>query len=257
MIRGTLMNITIAGYGFVGIAHEAVLKDRFNTTIYDPFKGYADIGNPDGVIVCVSTPQSDDGSCNYDNVIDVISKISETTPVLIKSTISVEGWQIIKQRFPKHLLAFSPEFLRAASAIEDFKNTRHIYMAGDEIGFWHAVFRVAFDDPAFTTEVAVAEELILAKYFRNSFLATKVTFFNQMYDLCNAMGINYGIVSHLVSVDNRIGRSHTSITEERGFGGHCFPKDTAAIVNTGKSVGVDLELINSSIKYNERIRKQK
>jgi UDPglucose 6-dehydrogenase len=78
-----------------------------------------------------------------------------------------------------------------------------------------------------------------------------------MYDLCNAMGINYGIVSHLVSVDNRIGRSHTGITEERGFGGHCFPKDTAAIVNTAKTVGVDLELINSSIKYNERIRKQK
>jgi UDPglucose 6-dehydrogenase len=251
------MNITIAGYGFVGIAHEAVLKDIFNVTIYDPFKGYTDIGNPDGVIVCVSTPSNDDGSCNCENVIDVIGKINETTPILIKSTISVEGWQTIKQRFPKHLLAFSPEFLRSDSAIEDFKHTRHIYMAGDEIGFWHAVFRVAFNDSTFTTEVAVAEELILAKYFRNSFLATKVTFFNQMYDLCNAMGINYGIVSHLVSVDNRIGRSHTGITEERGFGGHCFPKDTAAIVNTAKTVGVDLELINSSIKYNERIRKQK
>jgi UDPglucose 6-dehydrogenase len=250
------MNITIAGYGFVGIAHEAVLKDLFNVTVYDPFKGYNDIGNPDGVIVCVSTPPNSDGSCNCENVIDVISKINETTPVLIKSTISVEGWQDIKQRFPNHLLAFSPEFLRADSAIEDFKQTRHMYMAGDEIGFWHALFRVAFNDPTFTTEVAVAEELILAKYFRNSFLATKVTFFNQMYDLCNAIGVNYSVVSHLVSVDSRIGRSHTSVTEERGFGGHCFPKDTAAIVKTAELSGIDLELIKSSIEYNKRIRKK-
>ena len=250
------MNITIAGYGFVGIAHEAVLKDIFNVTVYDPFKGYNDIGNPAGVIVCVSTPSNDDGSCNCENVIDVIGKVNETTPVLIKSTISVEGWQDIRQRFPNHLLAFSPEFLRSDSAIEDFKHTRHMYMAGDEIGFWHALFRVAFDDPTFTTEVAVAEELILAKYFRNSFLATKVTFFNQMYDLCNAIGVNYSIVSHLVSADDRIGRSHTGVTEERGFGGHCFPKDTEAIIKTAELSGIDLELIKSSIEYNNRIRKK-
>jgi UDPglucose 6-dehydrogenase len=98
--------------------------------------------------------------------------------------------------------------------------------------------------------------LILAKYFRNSFLATKVTFFNQMYDLCNAIGVNYSVVSHLVSVDNRIGRSHTSVTKERGFGGHCFPKDTAAIIKTAELSGIDLGLIKSSIEYNNRIRKK-
>lgn len=250
------MDITIAGYGFVGLAHEAVLKEKFNVTIYDPFKGFNNIGNPDGVIVCVSTPANNDGSCNCENVIDVIGKIDPTIPILIKSTISIEGWQDIKQRFPDHKLAFSPEFLRAASAEQDFFNTRQIYMGGDEIGFWHALFRVAFDDPHFATSVAVVEELILAKYFRNSFLATKVTFFNQVYDMCKATGIDYDVVRYLIADDARIGHSHTDVTEQRGFGGHCFPKDIAAIVNTAKSVGVDLELINSSIKYNERIRKQ-
>lgn len=250
------MNITIAGIGSVGLAHQAVLTDFFKVNMYDPYKGFNDIGNPDGVIICVSTPSNDDGSCNYQNVIDVIAKVKETTPVLIKSTISIEGWQDIRQRFASHLLAFSPEFLRSNTATEDLQNTRHMYIAGDQPGFWHAVFRLAHDDPSFVTEVAIAEELILAKYFRNSFLATKVTFFNQMFDLCNAMGIDYNVVSHLVSADNRIGNSHTRVTKERGYGGHCFPKDTAAIVNTAKSVGVELELINSSIKYNERIRKQ-
>jgi UDPglucose 6-dehydrogenase len=250
------MNITIAGYGFVGMAHEAVLKEKFNVNIYDPYKGYNNIGSPESVIVCVSTPPNADGSCNYNNVIDVIKLVSDDIPILIKSTLSLEGWQDIKKQFPTHRLAFSPEFLRAANAIADFLKTRHIYMGGDDVGYWHALFRVAFDDSTFTTEIATVEELILAKYFRNAFLATKVTFFNQMYDLCKATGVSYDMVSHVVTTDHRIGNSHTKVTKERGFGGHCFPKDTAAIVKTAELVDVDLELINSSIKYNKRIRKQ-
>jgi UDPglucose 6-dehydrogenase len=77
-----------------------------------------------------------------------------------------------------------------------------------------------------------------------------------MYDLCKATGVSYDMVSHVVTTDHRIGNSHTKVTKERGFGGHCFPKDTAAIVKTAELVDVDLELINSSIKYNKRIRKQ-
>jgi len=250
------MDITIAGYGFVGAAHEAVLKEKFNVTIYDPAKDYTDIGIPDGVIICVSTPPTASGLCDYSNVIDVISKTSKDIPILIKSTISLEGWQDIKKQFPAHRLAFSPEFLRSNNAIEDFKNTRHIYIGGNDIEFWHALFRIAFEDSNFTSEVALPEELILAKYFRNSFLATKVTFFNQIFDLCEATKTNYDIVSHLVSVDKRIGSSHTTVTKERGFGGHCFPKDTIAITKTAELVDVDLGLIKSSIKYNEHIRKQ-
>ena len=250
------MNIVIAGYGFVGQAHETALKDTFDVNIYDPYKGYTDFGTPNGVIVCVSTPEHPNGACNVNNVADVISKVDVNTPILIRSTISVEGWQAIRELYPSHKLAFAPEFLRAASAVEDFLNTRHIYIGGDDIGFWHAVFRVAFDDPAFTTEVAAVEELILAKYFRNSFLATKVAFFNQVYDLCSATGINYDVVKHLITEDARIGHSHTEVTDVRGFGGHCFPKDTAAVVHTADLVGVELSLIKEAIAYNHTIRKE-
>jgi UDPglucose 6-dehydrogenase len=249
------MIITIAGYGFVGQAHEAVLKDKFTVNIHDPHKGYNTFGNPNGVIICVSTPPNQDGACDESNVIDVLNLVDPAVPVLIKSTISLEAWQFIKEKFPNHSIAFSPEFLRSASAIEDFKNNRQILIGGGDVGFWHAVFRVAFDDPTFTSSVALPEELILAKYFRNSFLATKVAFFNQVYDLCTATGIDYNIVRHVIAKDPRIGDSHTSVTQERGFGGHCFPKDTAAIVHTGKLVNVDLTLIEESIKYNKTIRK--
>lgn len=249
------MNIVIAGYGFVGRAHEAVLKNKFTVNIYDPPLGYADIVAPDGVIICVSTPPLNDGSCNVNNVADVISRVSEEVPVLIKSTISLEGWQALKDLFPNHQLAFSPEFLRAATAVEDFLATREIYMGGDGIGFWHAVFRVAFDDNQFTTHHALAEELILAKYFRNSFLASKVAFFNQVYDLCAATGIEYEIVRHVIATDQRIGHSHTEITSDRGFGGHCFPKDVQAIIRTAEKNNVDLSLLKEALEYNNSIRK--
>lgn len=247
--------ITIAGYGFVGQAHHQALKDKFDVIVYDPALGYTDFGSPQGVIICVSTPPHPNGACNVDNVAEVIGLTSENVPILIRSTISVEGWQALRKIYPSHKLAFAPEFLRAASAAEDFFNTRHVYMGGDDIGFWHALFRVAFDDSNFTTQAATVEELILAKYFRNSFLATKVAFFNQVYDLCKATGVDYELVRHLVAVDSRIGGSHTHVTEQRGYGGHCFPKDMAAIVHTAELVDVDLSLIKDAIEYNKTIRK--
>lgn len=251
------MKIIIAGYGFVGRAHHALLKDMFDVTVHDPALGYeaTPMQQVDAVIVCVSTPAHDTGACNVNNVADVLSHVDSTTPVLIRSTISLEGWQALRELYPNHSLTFAPEFLRAATAEQDFLATREMYMGGDDVGFWHATFRVAFNDDKFTTHHALAEELILAKYCRNSFLATKVAFFNQIYDLCAAAGINYEIVRHITAVDDRIGLSHTVVTEERGFGGHCFSKDTAALVHTAGLVDVDLSLIKESIKYNKKIRK--
>lgn len=251
------MKILIAGYGFVGRAHYELLKDVYYVTIHDPALGYeaTPMQQVDGVIVCVSTPEHESGACNVNNVADVISKVDSVTPVLIRSTISLEGWQALRELYPNHSLTFAPEFLRAATAEQDFLATREMYMGGDAVGFWHALFCVAFDDDQFTTHHALAEELILAKYFRNSFLAAKVAFFNQMYDLCAATGVNYDIVRHVVAQDNRIGHGHTQITPERGFGGHCFPKDTAAIIHTANLVDVDLSILQESVKYNKKIRK--
>lgn len=252
---GYNMKILIAGYGFVGRAHYEVLKFKNDVVVNDPALGYTNsYDNVDAVIVCVSTPPHVDGSCNVNNVAEVISKVSDEVPVLIKSTISLEGWRAIKELFPDHKLAFSPEFLRAETAIEDFKNTRDIYVGGDSIGFWHALFRLAFDDETFTTRPVNVEELILAKYFRNSFLATKVAFFNQIYDLCNATGVNYNEVATIVGVDPRIGLSHTQVTQQRGFGGHCFPKDVVAISRTAEKHNVELSILDSAVTYNTLLR---
>lgn len=252
-----MKNIVIAGYGFVGKAHDEVLKNYFNTHIVDPkfnSNRVYDYPEADGVIIAVSTPRGIDNSCDMQNVLKVIRDTRISTPILIKSTISLEGWQRIKRVYPTHTIAFSPEFLRAASAIEDFVNTENLYIGGDAADFWKDIFITAFAGLIDIQTQFSPEELILTKYFENSFLATKVAFFNQIYDLCKATDINYNNVSYLIGSDYRIGHSHTDVTKERGFGGHCFPKDTNAILHTADSYGVNLSILKEAVSYNKTIR---
>lgn len=251
------MNIVIAGYGFVGKAHDEVLKKYYTTSIVDPkfnSNRVYDFPDADGVIIAVATPKGLDNSCDMQNVLKVIRDTRISTPILIKSTISLEGWQRIKRIYPTHTIAFSPEFLRAASAIEDFANTENLYIGGDATSFWKEIFVKSFKGLIDIQTQYSPEELILTKYFENSFLATKVSFFNQMYDLCKATNINYGTVAYLVGSDYRIGHSHTVVTEERGFGGHCFPKDTSAILHTADSFEVNLSILREAVSYNKTIR---
>ena len=253
------MNITIAGNGFVGKAHQQVLKyNGHGINMIDPLLGpkrVYDYSDTQAVIVCVSTPSAEDGSCDVENVADVIRDTDPSIPILVKSTISLEGWRGLMLAFPEHHITFSPEFLRAETAVEDFRNISHLYLSNnDDFNFWHNLFGEVFT--GLKTSIHDPEALILGKYFRNAFLATKVSFFNQIYDLCERTGVEYKDVASIVGSDERIGDSHTHVTPDRGYGGHCFPKDTSAIVHTADRFDVALELIESSIAYNKRIRKQ-
>jgi UDPglucose 6-dehydrogenase len=242
------MKIGIAGYGFVGKAHAAVLKDKHDIVVNDPALGFeADFADVDAIIVCVSTPQRPDGSCHMDNVYEVVETAPDV-PILIKSTISVEGWRMLTDTFPNRMLNFSPEFLREASWQEDITNMKLMLIGGTSCTFWSNVFGV-------NIEIAEPEELILTKYARNSFLALKVAFFNQIYDLCNALDIEYAAVANYTGMDDRITHSHTQVTEQRGFGGHCFPKDTSALIKTAQRDNVELSILQEAVEYNKRIRK--
>jgi UDPglucose 6-dehydrogenase len=250
------MKLTIAGYGFVGKAHENIFRTVADVLIVDP-KFYSNTidAQSDALVVCVATPPAPDGSCDISNVSNVLAQVPASMPVLIKSTISLDGWRKLRELYPDHLLTFSPEFLREATYLQDINTVTNIWLGGGAEQFWTDVFLCAYnrDDLSITTQHP--EELILAKCFRNSFLATKVAFFNQVYDLCEAAGVDYARVAGAISADVRIGNSHTAVTAERGFGGHCFPKDTSATVFTADTFGVDLSLIRQAIQYNDRIRK--
>ena len=246
--------IVITGYGYVGKAVESALSKHEHIEIVDPQFNNNKISdfNPDSVIVCVSTPQGEDGECDMSNVFDVLSDTPTDCPVLIKSTISLEGWYNLHGKFPNHAITFSPEFLRAKTAIVDFANQTSFLLGGGNVTYWRELFYRTMDVTGIEQN---PEELILAKYFRNSFLATKVTFFNQVYDLCNKLDIDYKGVRNAIIQDDRIGDSHSEVTDERGFGGHCLPKDTQAIVETAHRSGVDLSLVKEAIRYNQKIKK--
>ena len=187
-----------------------------------------------------------------DNVYEVIED-SPDIPILIKSTISLEGWDMLRHVFPNKQLTFSPEFLRAASALEDFRNNDTILLGGGNTGFWADIFVTAMGNINVT--VADPKELIVTKYARNTFLALKVAYFNQLYDLCKESGIDYEQVRKYTILDNRIGESHTTITDERGFGGHCFPKDANALIKTAEKDNIDLSLLKEAVSYNAKIRR--
>ena len=118
--------------------------------------------------------------------------------------------------------------------------------------FWINLFYPLKPDLQFKT--GTVQELIVTKYMRNSFLATKVSYFNQVFDLCQALGINFEVVRKFVTDDERIGIGHSKVTADRGFGGHCFPKDTSAICRTGERYGENMSIIEAARKYNENLK---
>ena len=131
------MKIVIAGIGYVGKAIDTVLKQSHETYIVDPALNSNKINdiNYDAVIICVSTPQGKDGACDMQNVYDCIDEI-DNKPILIKSTISLEGWNGIKEKYSNKNITFSPEFLRAKTSLNDFINQETMYLTEGNHEFW-------------------------------------------------------------------------------------------------------------------------
>lgn len=251
------MHIAIVGCGFVGNTYKNVLSERHEIYVVDPginSNKITDHSTYDGIILCLPTPSNDDGSCDYSAVIDVIEQIEDTSiPVLIKSTINIECWQYIEENF-SNPFTFSPEFLRQDHATTDIRQNKRVILAGKKTQFWWTVLYVCRDftykEYCHTTDV---EEVILTKYAINAFLATKVAWFNQLYDFCEERGLDYEKVKKHVTSDERIGPSHTKVTEERGFGGACFPKDTLALMEMANHTDT-LSILDCAIGYNDTIR---
>ena len=122
--RNDMNRLGIAGYGFVGQAHAQIFEEFHQVLINDPDKGhFADLCHADAIIICVATPSDVDGQCDFTNLVDVIDK-APNVPILIKSTISLEGWRFISRSFPDRQLAFSPEFLNRVDDMIMFKSLR-------------------------------------------------------------------------------------------------------------------------------------
>ena len=264
------MKIGIIGQGFVGSAIREGLKNYYDILTFDTDESKCNSTHEDVckmseiIFVCVPTPMRKDGSCDtriLENAIDKLRQGCQNTgsypTIVIKSTVPPGTTSRIYNQ--GHLdVCFSPEFLTEANSFEDFKNQTRIIIGGQGARKVKQMFRKPF--PKTPIVVTKAETAEMVKYFTNCFLATKVTFANQMYDICEASGIDYDKVSEYVLYDQRIGKSHLAVPGpdgDRGFGGHCFPKDLAAMIKFSDEKDVDNMFLASVEIYNNEVRTNK
>jgi UDPglucose 6-dehydrogenase len=260
------MKICVVGYGYVGKAMVAAFDqgENIDYDIVDP--AYEEYNNSllevmdscDAAVVCVPTPQGEDGKCDDSIVLDVVESIGLDKPILIKSTTDIDTLQWFKENYPN--VCFSPEFLRGRSSVEDFLAETKMIIGGeiDQAEGWMNVFQECLDikDEAFLDIV----EAGYVKYACNSFLATKVTFFNDLFNLMQKAHpeLDYDSMVYALGLDSRIGHSHTEVPGydgKFGWGGHCFPKDTAAFVYFAERQDADLPLIRKARELNKIQRK--
>jgi UDPglucose 6-dehydrogenase len=255
------MKIVIIGYGFVGKAVANALKAKHEIVIQDPkYTDYKmiDHHDADGVIVCVDTPAQTSGRCDDSNVRAVMGEIPMFLPVLIKSTMTPDCFENLEKEFEEHSICHSPEFLRGATANQDFLNQTYMVIGGEDPEcFWQDLFASVLPKCKMFFNCSITEAATI-KYASNSFLALKVSFFNQIYDVCEKNGADYSVVRQILTHDSRIGQSHTlvpGVDGERGFGGHCFPKDTKAFRKYAYDLNTPVSILDQAIDYNETVRK--
>ena len=225
------------------------------------------IRGADAVFIAVGTPsRRGDGHADLSYVYaaaeEIAGLIEGFTVVVTKSTVPVgtgdEIERIIRERRPdaEFAVVSNPEFLREGAAIEDFKRPDRV-VVGTEDERAQAVMRELYrplnlnETPILFTGRRTSE---LIKYAANAFLAMKITFINEMADLCEAVGADIQEVSRGIGLDNRIGRKF--LHAGPGYGGSCFPKDTLALVRTAADAGAPSRLVEATVQVNDARKKK-
>jgi UDPglucose 6-dehydrogenase len=248
-----MYKVAIIGFGHVGNCMHQLFPDA---VIYDEPKEIGtreEVNKCDFAFICVPTPKAKDGSCDTSIVDDVLSWVNPKQVIVIRSTVPV-GYTSNKYRDSGKHIVFQPEYY-GETVNHPFQNpfNRNWITLG---GFpWDTEKVAQLYETIFTADLVVNQVSCsvaeMAKYMENSFFSVKVTFCNQFYDLCQTMGINYTAVKEAWLSDPRISRSHTQVyPDNRGYGGSCLPKDTAAIIYQGDQVGVDMVLLKATEEIN-------
>ena len=251
--------LLIIGFGVLGQAVYEGLGRKNNVQILDPDKGFtiedkgfwSDYSSYDGIIICLPTPQGPRGECD-DMMVEQYHRSIRmevpAVPILIKSTISIELVELLED---DQEVTYNPEFLTEANSHKQFCNQKFAIFGGHHCRSWYELYinsGIKIDKVRFTSMKNAA----YAKYTINSFLATKVIFFNELYNMYCDDGFDE--LTEIVSMDERIGKSHMMVPgpdREFGFGGMCLPKDTCAFVTSGKG---KLALLEKVIEINKELR---
>ena len=259
------MRIGIIGLGTVGRAiregfessHEIFIHDKNMGTVISDV-----IDNSEIVYVAVPTPSIESsGACDTGIVEGVLNELPDGFRVVIKSTVIPGTTQRLHDSFPELKIACSPEFLRSATSVDDFKS-QEILVVGShhrdlaEIVLSNHQEAGVFSGSSFFHVSPTQAEL--AKYAKNSFFSMKVIFGNQFQEYAHSFGEEWGVIKEIITSEQeqRIGPSHLDLIEggARGFGGDCLPKDTLALVADLKRRGLDYDLLRAVLSDNLRLK---
>ena len=253
-----LPTIGIVGCGFVG---QNLLRLFGECSVYDPAKGMTDreaVNRCRFAFVCVPTPTGQCGECDVSLVEETVRWV-ESEIIVIRSTVAPGTTDRLRRETGKRLV-FQPEYIGETVAhplldhqaqgfsvlggpIEDTSAVADLYKR-----YYHASHRFYFT-PALCAE--------LAKYMENAFYATKVTFCNEFFDIARTFGVDYNELREVWLADPRISRDHTFVyPQDRGFGGKCLPKDTAAIIAACEQEGYTPALLRAVMAVNAKYRRE-
>jgi len=252
----------IMGVGIVG----GSLRDYFEKQgreifLYDSGKNLGslnEVNQGDVIFICVPTPFEKERGFDLSFVERACQNIKGEKIVVIKSTVIPGSTEKLQEKYPHHKFLFNPEFLTEATAREDMDHpVRQI------LGYTKQSRAMAEDvlrilPKAKFEKIIPAKEAEMVKYFSNTWYATKVIFANQIYKLCQKIGIDYEIVRECASADKMIGPSHLDVHHKGyfGYGGKCLPKDIRALIEFADNQGVDLKLHKTVEEINNQLVKE-
>jgi len=259
------MNIGIMGLGFVGGTTKKVFEKKHKVFSYDPNKkGYKDkevLKKVEIIFICVPTPPTNNGKISLKylhEALKIIKNLKINPIICIRSTIPPGSINSLEKKYSFNI-GHNPEFLREKHALKDMLNTNRIIISGSQ-KVKKLIKKVYF--PIFPKVKYVEltnKEAEMVKSAANCFLASQITFANEIHSMCKAHRINYNNVKNTILLDDRIGRNIDVPGPDGkfGFGGRCFPKDLKALIHSSREKGYRAYLTEEIWRSNQtRFRKK-
>jgi len=265
--------IGIVGQGFVGNAVYQKFKKYYDvvTNDLDENKSTSTLNNLihicDTIFLCLPTPMKPSGECDVSILEDVLDNINLITDnletrrtVVIKSTIPPGTTEKFNSIYESLNIVFNPEFLTERNAVSDYENQNRIILGGPRPTTTELkqIFSKVFPKARIIKTNSTYAEMV--KYTTNAFLSTKVSFANEIYEICERVGADYDKVVEYATLDERLGESHWGVPGhdgDFGFGGHCFPKDLSALLYVARKQGSIHNVLEATQKTNDEVRKNR
>ena len=239
--------------GFESLGHKVTVHDiRLRTKIEDVCKTEINY-------ICVPTPQGEDGRCDtsiIESVLDELNQCEYKGIIAIRSTVEPGFTERMITKYSKLTISFVPEFLRERCAKDDFINNHKLLAIGtNDIWVFKKIVKCHGKLPD-NIEHLTPNEAEVLKYYNNVYAALRITFANNMYEICEKLNCDYTTIKNAYIKTGKATDMYLDVNPNlRGYGGMCLPKDTLAIASLMKELDIDLNLIKTIHNDNEKFKK--